>query len=473
MKIVIFGLAREGRSSYRFLREQFPKATIVLVDDQPLEKLAPEWRTFLAQDELAAFALSSEYQKVKSEDSVWIISPGIAPSHRLLTQLSPATPITTNLQLFLEVCLPDRARHSIFGGRLPRVRKQPLIIGVTGTKGKSTTAAAIHHTLETAKLPTLLGGNIGKPPLDLLAQIDKFSSPNQVTIVLELSSHQLNRINISPQIAVIQAITPEHLDYYPNFESYIAAKTQLVTWQKKGDLVVANHDNQYSRQLAYASAGQAHWFSALGSNNEQVEAQLIKNQLVLKDEPIVSLDELKVKGKHTAANLLPALLIGRIFKLSKEVLRLALTSFAPLPHRLQLITSKNQIEYYNDSLSTTPEAAVAAINSFPNQPIILIAGGYDRGLNYQPLAHAIAHSQVKAALLLPTTGQRIAEALQSEKSTHQVKTQLVPDLKTAVKKAQQLVKPGDVVLMSPGSASFNQFKDYQERGEKFSQYVQD
>ncbi|MBU0978999.1 hypothetical protein KKF92_04215 [Patescibacteria group bacterium] len=521
MKFIIFGLGREGKSSYHFLRRIFDDVEIILTDDHDLDNLSGDWKSILVQDSMLSFATPNHLPLSVLTEAIMVVTPGIPPRHKLLAHASSIIPITTNAQLFLETVLPNRAQHSLIKAHLPKFKKQPLVIGVTGTKGKSTTTNAIHHLLKTAGFVCLLGGNIGLPPLDLIDSIQTLTDQDpdkQVIAVLEFSSQQLSRINISPQIAVIQAISPEHMDYFSDFEAYAAAKSQITAFQRPEDTVIFNTDNLEARKVAAAAKGEQLAFSLktptittkpksitarpIGnlsptpstkpdsitsrSLNKPTPAdldatikpicQLIGNQIMYQNQPVISLDQLQIKGRHNSLNLMPAIIIGHQFHISNQKIASALSTLEPLPHRLETVATLDEVTYINDSLSTNPVAAIAALKSFPHQPIILIAGGFDRGQSFQDLVKTIRQTSVKAVILLPDTGHKIKTLLEAERdrssrSTPPPQVKLVDNLKSAVKLAKQLAESGDVVLMSPASASFGQFKDYADRGEKFRKFV--
>lgn len=468
MQLIILGLGREGYSSYNFWRNQDNQLPIILVDDQPLEKLGANWKTSLIHDQYAGFVQANDFTQELSLDTLVMVSPGIKPSHPLLVKIEQSgAVISSNTQIFFEICLPVRAKNHPFSHLLPQLATQPKIIGITGTKGKSTTTSLIYHVLENAGLPAFLGGNIGKPPLDLIELIINSPKLNQPFIVLELSCHQLQTLTISPNIAVIQAITPEHLDYYQNFYNYQQSKAQICNHQIQGDWAIYNADNQISTKIATQSQAEQFCFSL----NDQSCISFVKaNKIYYQNFAIINTEELQLIGQHNWLNVLPSVIIANKLGVSPLMINKLLKSFSPLPHRLETVTQQNNITYCNDSLSTTPEATVAALKSFSSQPIILIAGGFDRGLDYSKLAKEIILQSVKLAILLPDTGSKIAKHLQ-QLQPHQIQVQQVPNLKTAVSLAKKQAENGDVILLSPGSASFNQFKDYQERGNAFKKLV--
>lgn len=475
MQMIIIGLGREGWSSLQFCLQQLPADTnFDLVDDKKRDELDQQWQSpeinQLVDSNRASFFTTEQFLEqtgvMRDQDTVAVVSPGLAPDHELLQWLDrSAIYQTSNTQLFFDIALPDRATTSPLTPFLPKLPTTPTIIGVTGTKGKSTTTAAIQHLLKSAGRAALLGGNIGTPPLELIFAMQTGGATEQF-VALELSAHQLSRLHTSPQIAVILAITPEHLDYYQNFERYQAAKTAISAFQQESDTVLFAIQNTAAKTIAELSPGRKLQFSA---TDDAADAALANDSILLHGQPLVSFSQLKVIGRHTIANLLPSVLISDLLHIPTTNIVTGLTSFVGLPHRLQFVAEANGVRYYNDSLATTPEAAAAAIQAF-DQPVILIAGGFDRNLDYSALAQRISQSTVKAVLLLPTTGEKIARAL-SEIPQSDLLIDQVPSLQVAVERAKQLAQPGDIVLLSPASASFNQFKDYADRGDQFAALI--
>jgi UDP-N-acetylmuramoylalanine-D-glutamate ligase len=484
--VIILGLGREGKSTYQFLRTHGPDTTrFILADTQPLAKLDPFWQEQLTRTETAvAFRqLGSEALDWATIDQV-AITPGISDPVLFEAYGAPrGISITSNTELFfaLTTTVPPT---------------ELLVIGVTGTKGKSTTTAGIYHVLHQSGLPSVLGGNIGIPPLDVLKQLLTLSKQNTLSApiyaVLELSCHQLARSTYSPDIAVVQAITPEHLDYYPSFEEYLESKTTICRYQTNQDVVLFNSDSETARYVAGLSQGRQQGFS-------------------LETSPIDP-TKVKIPGKHNVLNVTPAILVAQMVGIDHQTALEKVYSFTGLPHRLQLIgeqksrphnitpvvadaplteySTSDTIRYYNDSLSTTPEAAMAAINSF-DQPAVLIAGGYDRGLEYAELGSFLVQAsqdgKIRGLVYFAPSGERMVEAVKKAVEELQIlgeipdqntlpKKELFPMVKVetmaeAVAEANIMAQPGDVVLLSPASASFGRFKDYAERGNQFAEEV--
>lgn len=454
--IVIFGLGREGLSTYRFVRQYLPTHPISLIDDQPLTQLDPQWTTFLNQDSALSYQSTHAVNNLPV-NSVIVKTPGIPLTNPLLIQIRQTElPTTSNVQLFFDVVTQLKSNQKI------------TVIGITGTKGKSTTTAAIHHLLQTAGQQTWLGGNIGVAALDLLKNTPTLDSSQPLFVVLELSCHQLDDLHTSPDVAVIQNIVPEHLDYYGSFERYVQAKSHITQFQTSDDSVIFNTDYEIPRQLAELSPGEKLLFATTKTKPDtSVSAWRQGSWLVLNGQKVIKVQDLPVLGDHNLENVLPAVVIGGKIGLPVAEIAAALKTFKPLPHRLELVTEKNGVKYVNDSLSTVPEAAMAALKAFPRQPVILIAGGYDRGQDFGELADYILQANVKALILFPATGEHIAAELRN-RGGHSLPMYHVHTMRTAMEKANEMSKPGDVVLLSPASASFGGFKDYRDRGEQFS-----
>ncbi len=320
-------------------------------------------------------------------------------------------PIKTDVNIFFDLC-------------------QALIIGITGTKGKSTVATLIYLLLKTKYPNTVLAGNIGVSPLEILSKIDE-----ETIVVLELSSFELEDLKKSPQVAVITNLFPDHLNRYKNFKAYIKAKESIFKYQKRNDILVLNYNNFETRKFVLKSHSKVHFFK--GSND------------------------------------LAAIAVAKIFKIPEKNIKKVLSNFKGVSSRQELIATKKEVRYINDTTATTPQSVILAIGTFkkrfPKSKIILIAGGSDKNLNYRNLAKEIKNN-VSCLILLPgTASNKIEKELGSffkEPSSFKVRS-----IKEAVKKASKQAKKGDIVLLSPGAASFNLFKNEFDRGKQFIKSV--
>lgn len=301
------------------------------------------------------------------------------------------------------------------------------IIGVTGTKGKSTVATLIYLLLKKKYPNTILAGNIGVSPLEILSKITKKSK-----VVLELSSFGLEDLKKSPKVAVITTIFPDHLNRYKNFRKYVAAKKSIFKYQKKNDILVLNYNNPETRKLSKEAHSKVLFF-----RNSNISA---------------------------------AIAVAKLFKIPKKDIKKVLSNFKGVPNRQELIATKKGVKYINDTTATTPQSVILAIRTFkqrfPNSGIILIAGGLDKNLNYKNLAKEIKRN-VNALILLPgTASKKIKKGLEKFDKIY-----LVKSMRGAVKKAVSLAQKGDIVLLSPGAASFNLFKNEFDRGEQYKKNV--
>lgn len=443
-QIIIFGLGNEGLSTYRFLYSQLPTNNFILIDERPLAELNPVWNKLIKNNPQVQFTTSlTELSQDKLRNSFLFKTPGIPISHPIVQKIIDAgSEISSNTQLFFDLVKEHNSNNK---------NSKIITIGVTGTKGKSTTATMIHHVLQKNKLPSYLGGNIGQPAIDTWLEWDKNQHQNQSFLILELSSHQLAELKTSPNIAVIQDIVSEHLDYYDDFEQYFQAKTQIVRFQTKQNTVIFNKDSKTATKLSKLSQGKKITFS-------------LKNKALVAVAKNTSL-----MGKHNLYNVIPAIIIAQKFNLTDNQIEKAIKTFKSLPHRLELVAEINGVKYYDDSIATIPEATIAALKIFPKNSVILIAGGYERQQKYQALAKEICARQIKALSLLPPTGQRLLVEIERLNPCNKFRASIeeFTSMSEAVYFAAQKAKPGDVVLLSPGAASFNNFKNYIDRGNQF------
>lgn len=360
---------------------------------------------------------------VKNADLI-VVNPAVKPDSPYLKMASKwRVPITTEINLFLERC-------------------SARVVGVTGTNGKETVARMIYSILAgnkkqvTGNRKVWLGGNIGK---SLLPELDKIK-PNDI-VVLELSSFQLAWLPIikkSPQVTVIVNITPDHLDWHKTMRAYLDAKRNILWFQDRNDFTVLNWRDKNVRKVAKGA----------------------KSNLVKIFRPVSGL-KLKVQGEHNLMNATLAAEVGRLFGVQMSEIRNQLAHFSGVEYALEFVGQRNGVKFYNDSAATTPEATIAALNSF-EQPVILIAGGYDKKINLKPFSRQIKH-KFKALLLIGQTGHALHRMVRGSVHTS--------TLDRAVSLAKQLAKPGDIILLSPAAASYDQFENLEERGRRFKNLV--
>lgn len=465
--VIIAGLGQEGESNYRYLRQRFPDARFILSDSKHPDQLATVWQTWLVEP-ANHFASLEELADQQLDYGSTILSktPGIPVEHPALSRLlSSGVRLTSNTACFFEEII-----------QLPGVET----IVVTGSKGKSTTSSLIAHILQRGERPVFFAGNIGTPPLSVLDGVRVAEEENkQPIVVLELSSHQLREAVIAPTITVLLDVTPEHLDYYPTFTAYWQAKASVTTHQTPADYLLYNPTHAVPSQIARGSQarqvciGEAANLVDPEGGEHQAEAWFDQEYFYVGERQIKrALNPLQ--GDHNAFNTLPALWIAKHYRLEQQLVEDALSSFKPLPHRLQPAGTIRGVTYINDSQATTPEAAIAALRSFAGRPITLLAGGSDKGVSFEGLAQVILDLNVPTILLFPPMGERIRQVVESVHSTSgQPMPTCIPveSMQEAVIQAAKVTPEGGVVLLSPACASFGLFKNYQDRGTQFLEAV--
>ena len=356
------------------------------------------------------------------------------------------------------------------------------VIGVTGTKGKSTTAAMIAHLLNwsivNGQLSNVnkiyLAGNIGKDPFEFLDQLEKAD-----LVVLELSSFQLQGISISPPIAVVTRVTADHLDHHQSLDEYFEAKINITRFQASDDYLIINTDEPVFQKFQEVSLAKIIEVSGereltTGVYVEQGSLVKIRDKETEEEGMVANEANGLVKGKHNLENWALACGVGNfVFKISISDCQKSFFSFHSLPYRLQFLGTHQGINFYNDSYSTNPDSTVAALKSFPKTPLILICGGSKKSADFSQLAQIIAQQNVEAVIGIGQEGPRILEEVNKIDQGKQVKLISCKILTEAFKKAIQLAKENETILLSPACASFGEFKNAAERGEVFSQLFND
>jgi len=338
--------------------------------------------------------------------------------------------------------------------------KTKNIIGVTGTKGKGTTATLIHMMLEAAGYKTYLGGNIGTSVLDFIGSVQ----PND-HVILELSSFQLFYFPYSPHISVCLKIVPEHLDWHPSLEDYIEAKANIFRHQKEDDIAIYFAGNRYSQQIAGFSPGQKIPYFAPPGAQAKDEGTIVVGQ---DEKEVIKTSEIKLIGEHNLENICAAATVYYQISQDLEPVRQVLSTFSGLEHRLEFVREVDGVKYYDDSFGTNPETAIVAMAAF-TQPKVMIIGGYDRGLSMDPLVDEIMKQRVRHVIAVGQTGPKVAEMLK-EKGFKDI-TLGFKNMSDMVRTAKEKAQSGDVVILSAAAASFDMFKNFVDRGEQFQKAV--
>ena len=340
------------------------------------------------------------------------------------------------------------------------------IIGVTGSDGKTTTTSLIYEILKD-KYKCYLGGNIGIPLFTKIAEM----TSNDI-VVLELSSFQLMQMKQSPHIAVVTNVTPNHLDIHKSYEEYIEAKTNIFKNQKEDDILILNYDNEITREFAKQAKGKVTFFSS----KEKLADGVIYHEKVIKycDDDlrrhIVKLKDTNLRGIHNAENICAAIAATSSLVSVEEQVE-AIKQFKGVEHRIEFVKEINGVKWYNDSIASSPTRTIAGLKSF-DEGIVLIAGGYDKHLDYEPIAEPIL-DKVKTLILMGQTSNKILGVVQNKLKEKNIKLPIykAESLEEAVNKAKENAEAGQVVLFSPASASFDMFKNFEERGKIFKELV--
>jgi len=362
----------------------------------------------------------------------------------------------------------EKSRGAIITTEVEQVIKfsKAKVIGVTGSKGKTTTTTIINEILTNMGYITHLGGNIGIPLFDKIDEIKESD-----IVVLELSSFQLMNMTVSPNIAVVTNISPDHLDIHSSYEEYINAKKYLFKNQTKEDLLILNYDDEIVKEFKKDTISQVNYFS-----NTFIKDSYILNEdfICFNNEQILDTKKFFLKGKHNYLNVCAALnAIKEYINVSNKQLEDIVSQINSVHHRLEFVSEINGVKWYNDSASTTPDKSLAGLNAF-DENIVLIAGGYDKNISYDSLAKPILN-KVSKLILFGNTKTKIYDAVMEEiKRTNQkVKTRIyiMDTLEEVVSIANKVSEPGEVVLFSPASASFDMFKNAYQRGDLFKKLV--
>ena len=362
--------------------------------------------------------------------------------------------ITSEMEVFMELCPAQ-------------------IIGITGSDGKTTTTTIIYNILKEAGYNCWLGGNIGTPLVDRIEEIDKNDK-----VVLELSSFQLHTMKISPHISVITNLSPNHLDVHKSMEEYVEAKKNIFLHQDEDDLLVLNYDNAITNSFNKVSEGNVRNFSRI---NELESGVFVKDGIIIFKEngdyrEIVKVEDIILPGVHNIENYLAAI-AATIDMVSPEVIGKVAATFAGVEHRNEFVREINGIKFYNDSIGSSPTRTIATLNSF-DKKVILIAGGYDKNIPYDTIGETIINKS-RAVILLGQTAVLIEKAIINatidyrEKNNRKLELPLykVNSLEAAVKKAYDIAFKGDIIVLSPASASFDMFKNFEERGNRYKEII--
>jgi len=453
---LVIGAARQGIAVARFLAER--GATVTLNDRQPMEALETA-RQALADLPIRWISGGHPLEALEGIDLL-CVSGGVPLSLPLIAEAKRrGLWITNDSQLFLE-------------------NTSATVIGISGSAGKTTTttlvgriaqAALQNHPFKVPYQKVWVGGNIGTPLIDRVDEIHPAD-----LVVLELSSFQLEIMTRSPQIAALLNITPNHLDRHGTMEAYIEAKARLIAYQKSADVAVLNREDPTTWNLRNRTAARLLTFGI--NPPEATNGTFVHQGTIYFAEqndwtPLFSIEEIALRGLHNLANVVAACAIAIAAGLPFEACREGVQDFRGVPHRLEFVRNWGGAAWYNDSIATAPERSIAALRSF-QEPIVLLAGGRDKDLPWEAFAEFVVH-RVRHLILFGEAAGKIRQAVEKADWQRRLPITVCPNLFQAVQAAKTIVREGDVVLLSPGGTSFDEFRDFEERGECFRKWVLD
>lgn len=414
--ICILGFGKEGKSTLSRLLMLRGYRSLTVADKNPPENMLPKG---------VCVCSGTEYQARLLEYDIIFKSPGVVIEHE--------TP-----ELVSRICSQTEFFLSRYGHQ---------VIGITGTKGKSTTATLLHHILSQSGRDTLLLGNIGIPAFDKLENVT-----NNTLVIYELSSHMIEYAKSAPHVAVLLNIFPEHLDHYGTFEKYVAAKQNVYRFQDEDDVLYCNVDQHFDQSIC--------------------RSRLIP--VAFDDGSIIQLQQgdTCLLGRHNLFNIGVVYRVCTSLGITDAEFLKGLRSYRPLPHRMEYVGRFDGVDYYDDSISTACETTIQALESLPGVGTLLL-GGMDRGIDYSPLVSYLLRHPVENLILMPDTGIRIAEILQNESKIEfsNMRIHSANSLQEAVCAAKDVTKRGKKCLLSPAAASYGFFNNFEERGEVFQKLV--
>lgn len=445
-KIAVIGLGVSNLPLIDYFYEK--EAMVTVFDSREFGEIPKE-----TLDKITNYSMDNSFgkkylSKLKNFDLV-LRSPSCLPTvPELAKELERGAIVTTEIELFMKMC-PCQ------------------IIGITGSDGKTTTTTLISKILKDSGYNCYVGGNIGTPLFTKLNQIlpeDK--------VVLELSSFQLMGMEISPDIAVITNITPNHLNIHKDYEEYIEAKKNIFKFQNKDGIVILNYDNEITKKCCIEAKGNVIFFSSKQKleNGYIVDGDVIKKCEDGLRKHILNTKEIKIRGVHNYENICCAIAATKDFVEESMAVDI-ISNFNGVEHRIEFVKEINDVKWYNDSASTSPTRAIAGLNAF-YENIVLITGGADKNLDYTPIAKPILEN-VKTLILMGQTAGKIFEAVKKEQENQnkEIDIYMVDSLAQAVTLAKRYAMPGEVVLFSPASTSFDMFKSMYDRGKQFKEIV--
>ena len=437
-KVAILGFGKEGKSTFNYIRKHNPNFKLFILDRN--ENLIDE-NEFLRGDVLARVITGYSYLDSLKDYDVIIKSPGISLKDIDTSRFE--SNITSQIEIVLE-CFRNQ------------------IIGVTGTKGKSTTSSLIYKVLKDQNVDALLLGNIGTPVLDFIDDIK-----DSTKVVIEMSSHQLEFIRTSPHIGIILNLFEDHLDHAGSVEHYYESKMNMFKYQSRVDYAIYSSDNEALKTLVKSERRDAQVFNYKFATEKQDYNTIYcdDNFIYFKNKPVYNVNsERNLIGRHNLSNIMAVMTVVNILGLSNKLASDSINAFVPLEHRLELVGNYEGVTYYDDAIATIPNATINAIESL-GIVNTLIFGGMDRGIHYEELVDYLKKCNVENLICMPETGYKIGSMI-TNKNVYKAE-----NLDIAVDIAKKITKKGMICLLSPAASSYNQFKNFEDKGNRFKELV--
>ena len=436
-KILILGFGREGQSTYRLIRKYLKNQHLYISDKK--EHFEEQFEN-LQNDKNVTYISGENYLENLQDYDIIMKTPGI--SFAYMDTAPYISKIKSQLELLLEF-------FNVF------------TIGVTGTKGKSTTSSLIYKILLDQNIKSMLLGNIGIPIFDYVDSIQE----KEMTLVLEMSSHQLEYTKLSPNIAIFLNIFEEHLDHYESFQKYVEAKCNIFKYQKESDSFIYNEDNEIIQKLAKNAKSTTYTVSFSDKNKSNVYKK--GNKIYFNNVPIYDTNTpTHLIGDYNLNNIMFALTVSQILRLDLNKTIKSISEFKPLAHRLEFVGKYDEVLYYDNSIGTIPEATIEAVKALKEVDTLII-GGMDRGLDYSGFIEYLNKSNISNIICMPKTGHDIAKKIVKPKKY------IVDNMEDAVTTAKRVTKKGKICLLSPAAASYGFFKNFEEKGDLYKKLVKE
>jgi len=434
--ICILGFGKEGRSTYNFIRRHLLDKFITIIDKKDVSDSI--------SDSNVNIIYGDNYLDDLDKYDLVIKTPGI--SLKDIDTSNIKDKLTSQLELILEVFKNNT-------------------IGITGTKGKSTTSSLLYKIISKQEKDAYLLGNIGNPMLD---DVEKFNKDTY--LIIEMSALQLEYIKVSPHIGIVLNLFEDHLDHSGSVYHYHENKMNMFKYQDASDIGIYWGDNENTVRWVKDNKYLCRLYKVtLDNKKENYTIYLDGNNVIFDNEVIYNNNEERnLLGKHNLSNIMFSLAVSKLLNLDMDKVRESIKNFIPLEHRMELVGTYDGVTYYNDSIATIPMATINAIESLKNVDT-LIFGGMDRGIDYQPLIEYLRNSNVVNLICMPTTGYKIGECLKNtDKKIYNIEL-----LEDAVKVAKKVTAKGKICLMSPAASSYEYFKNFEEKGKKFKELVKE